>query len=614
MCGIVGYIGSKNAKDILLEGLKKLEYRGYDSSGIFLYNDVPILKKCKGKISDLEKILIGNNLNKAKIGLGHTRWATHGAPNKINSHPHSSNSGELFIVHNGIIENYESIRSILIKKGYSFKSETDTEVLINLIEEIKKSEKVKLRKAVKIALSQVTGAYSICIFDITNPDEIIVAKLGSPIVIGIKGNNFFIGSDPSPFIKYTNRCLYLKDSEMAVLNLKKGITLRSLKTDNILEKNIENLKLEIEQVEKGGFKHFMLKEIFEQPKNIFDAIRGRVSTNPKGIKFSSIEENFSKFKNSERLIFISCGSSWHASLLGEYFFEELARIPVEVEYASEFRYRNPIIKENDIIIPISQSGETADTLAAIKMSKEFKPFLFGICNVVGSSIARETDSGIYIHAGPEIGVASTKAFTCQALILLMLSLEIGYRLEKVKKSRYEFIIEEIVSLKDYVKTILNNSNNIISIAKKYKNSTNFLYLGRGLNFPIALEGALKLKEISYIHAEGYPAAEMKHGPIALIDKDMPVVVVATEKGKYHKILSNIMEIKARGGKVIAILTKGDNEIKRIADDFIEIPQVDELISPILANIPLQLLSYYIADLKGCEIDQPRNLAKSVTVE
>ena len=614
MCGIVGYIGSENAKDILLEGLKKLEYRGYDSSGIFLYNDVPILKKCKGKISDLEKILIGNNLNTAKIGLGHTRWATHGIPNKINSHPHSSNSGELFIVHNGIIENYESIRSILIKKGYSFKSETDTEVLINLIEEIKKSEKVKLRKAVKIALSQVTGAYSICIFDITNPDEIIVAKLGSPIVIGIKGNNFFIGSDPSPFIKYTKRCLYLKDSEMAVLNLKKGITLRSLKTDNILEKNIENMKLEIEQVEKGGFKHFMLKEIFEQPKNIFDAIRGRVSTNPKGIKFSSIEENFSKFKNSERLIFISCGSSWHASLLGEYFFEELARIPVEVEYASEFRYRNPIIKENDIIIPISQSGETADTLAAIKMSKEFKPFLFGICNVVGSSIARETDSGIYIHAGPEIGVASTKAFTCQALILLMLSLEIGYRLEKVKKSRYEFIIEEIVSLKDYVKTILNNSNNIISIAKKYKNSTNFLYLGRGLNFPIALEGALKLKEISYIHAEGYPAAEMKHGPIALIDKDMPVVVVATEKGKYHKILSNIMEIKARGGKVIAILTKGDNEIKRIADDFIEIPQVDELISPILANIPLQLLSYYIAELKGCEIDQPRNLAKSVTVE
>jgi glucosamine--fructose-6-phosphate aminotransferase (isomerizing) len=614
MCGIVGYIGSENAKDILLEGLKKLEYRGYDSSGIFLYNDVPILKKCKGKISDLEKILIGNNLNAAKIGLGHTRWATHGIPNKINSHPHSSNSGELFIVHNGIIENYESIKSILIKKGYSFKSETDTEVLINLIEEIKKSEKVKLRKAVKIALSQVIGAYSICIFDITNPDEIIAAKLGSPIVIGIKRNNFFIGSDPSPFIKYTKKCLYLKDNEMAVLNLKKGITLRSLKTDNILEKNIENLKLEIEQVEKGGFKHFMLKEIFEQPKNIMDALRGRVSTKPKGIKFSSIEENFSKFKNSERLIFISCGSSWHASLLGEYFFEELARIPVEVEYASEFRYRNPIIRENDIIIPVSQSGETADTLAAIKMSKEFKPFLFGICNVVGSSIARETDSGIYIHAGPEIGVASTKAFTCQALILLMLSLEIGYRLERVKKSRYEFLIEEIVSLKDYVKKILNNSNNIIPIAKKYKNSTNFLYLGRGLNFPIALEGALKLKEISYIHAEGYPAAEMKHGPIALIDKDMPVVVVATEKGKYHKILSNVMEIKARGGKVIAILTEGDNEIKRIADDFIEIPQVDELISPILANIPLQLLSYYIAELKGCEIDQPRNLAKSVTVE
>ena len=614
MCGIVGYIGSNPALNFLIDGLKKLEYRGYDSSGIVVLKEKPYLKKCQGKILKLEKTLREKELKLAQVGLGHTRWATHGVPSTVNSHPHVSNSGELYIVHNGIIENYESIKSVLIKKGYHFKSETDTEVLVNLIEEVKKTENVKLGKAVQIALNQVIGAFAVCFLDINNPNEIVVAKLGSPLVIGIENNNFYIGSDPSPFIKYTNRCLYLGDNEMAILNNKNGLTLRSLQTDNILKPKLENLKLELEQVEKGGFKHFMLKEIFEQPKNIKDALRGRILTRPNRIKISSIEENIKKITKSNRLIFISCGSSWHASLLGEYYFEELARIPVEVEYASEFRYRNPIIKEGDIIVPLSQSGETADTLAAVKMAKEFNPFLFGICNVVGSSIARETDSGVYIHAGPEIGVASTKAFTCQAIILLMLSLDLGYRLGKLDSSKYNLIIDELVKIHYKVEQLLKESKKIEHIAKKYQNSRNFLYLGRGLNFPIALEGALKLKEISYIHAEGYPAAEMKHGPIALIDKDMPVVVIATEKGKYHKILSNVMEIKSRGGKVIAILSQGDKDIKRIADDFIEIPNADELISPILANIPLQLLSYHIAELKGCEIDQPRNLAKSVTVE
>ncbi len=614
MCGIVGYIGSNPTLDFLIEGLKKLEYRGYDSSGIVVFMEKPYLKKCQGKILKLEKTLIEKELKLAQVGLGHTRWATHGAPNTVNSHPHVSNSGELYVVHNGIIENYESIKSVLIKKGYHFKSETDTEVLVNLIEEVKKTENVKLGKAVQIALNQVIGAFAVCFLDVNNPNEIVVAKLGSPLVIGIENNNFYIGSDPSPFIRYTNRCLYLGDNEMAILNKKEGLTLRSLQTDNILKPKLENLKLELEQVEKGGFKHFMLKEIFEQPKNIKDALRGRILTRPNRIKISSIEENITKMAKSNRLIFIACGSSWHASLLGEYYFEELARIPVEVEYASEFRYRNPIIKEGDIIVPLSQSGETADTLAAIKMAKEFNPFLFGICNVVGSSIARETDSGVYIHAGPEIGVASTKAFTCQAIILLMLSLDLGYRTGKLEGLKYNLIIDELVKIHQKVEQLFKESKKIEHIAKKYQNSRNFLYLGRGLNFPIALEGALKLKEISYIHAEGYPAAEMKHGPIALIDKDMPVVVIATEKGKYHKILSNVMEIKSRGGKVIAILSQGDEDIRRIADDFIEIPNADELVSPILANIPLQLLAYHIAELKGCEIDQPRNLAKSVTVE
>ncbi len=615
MCGIVGYIGEQPTKNFIIDGLKKLEYRGYDSAGAFLFNNEGHLRKCKGKVADLEKKMDDDNLSSCTIGMGHTRWATHGIPNTKNSHPHVSNNGKIFIVHNGIIENYASIKQILIEKGYTFQSETDTEVLVNLIEEVKKSNpELKIGKATQIALNQVVGAFAIVVFDKDSPNELVVAKLGSPLAIGLKGKDFFVGSDPSPFIKETNRCLYLNDYELAILSRKKGLILRDFRTNRVKDQKIEKLKLQIEQVEKGGFKHFMLKEIFEQPKCINDSLRGRIFSNPAKIKISSVEEYWEKFKKSNRLIFISCGTSWHASLLGEYYFEELARIPVEVEYASEFRYRNPIIYKDDIVIPVSQSGETADTIAALKLAKEMSAFIYGICNVVGSSIARETHTGIYTHAGPEIGVASTKAFTCQAVTMLIIATEIGYKLKKITKSKYSEIIDGVQNLSDNVKKILKKSNKVEEIAKKYSKSKNFLYLGRGYNFPVALEGALKLKEISYIHAEGYPAAEMKHGPIALIDKNMPVVVVATKKGNYKKIVSNVMEIKARGGKVISIVTEGDKEIKKISDDFIEIPECHELISPILANIPLQLLSYYIADFKGCSIDQPRNLAKSVTVE
>ena len=615
MCGIVGYIGEQPTKDFIIDGLKKLEYRGYDSAGVFLFDSKVYLKKCKGKVADLEKKMDDDNLSSCTIGMGHTRWATHGIPNTKNSHPHVSNNGKIFIVHNGIIENYASIKQILIEKGYTFQSETDTEVLVNLIEEVKKSNpEMKIGKATQIALNQVVGAFAIVVFDKDSPNELVVAKLGSPLAIGLKGKDFFVGSDPSPFIKETNRCLYLNDYELAILSRKKGLILRDFRTNRVKDQKIEKLKLQIQQVEKGGFKHFMLKEIFEQPKCINDSLRGRIFSNPAKIKISSVEEYWEKFKKSNRLIFISCGTSWHASLLGEYYFEELARIPVEVEYASEFRYRNPIIYKDDIVIPVSQSGETADTIAALKLAKEMSAFIYGICNVVGSSIARETHTGIYTHAGPEIGVASTKAFTCQAVTMLIIATEIGYKLKKITKSQYSEIIDGVQNLSDNVKKILKKSNKVEEIAKKYSKSKNFLYLGRGYNFPVALEGALKLKEISYIHAEGYPAAEMKHGPIALIDKNMPVVVVATKKGNYKKIVSNVMEIKARGGKVISIVTEGDKDIKKISDDFIEIPESQELISPILANIPLQLLSYYIADFKGCSIDQPRNLAKSVTVE
>ena len=614
MCGIVGYIGNKDAYPILINGLKKLEYRGYDSSGIMLYDKKASVKKAKGKVSDLEVLYKNGKEQKGCIGIGHTRWATHGPPNKINSHPHLSNSGDLSLIHNGIIENYDALKAILSKKGYLFKSETDSEVLVNLIEEVKKTKKVKLGKAVRLALKQVVGAYAIVVFDSTNPTEIVTAKLGSPLAIGVGDSEYYIGSDPSPFLEFTKRCIYLNDHEMAIISLKKGLTLREIKKDSIIDPYIENLKHNIEEVEKGGYAHFMLKEIFEQPQSIKDTFRGRLLSQSLPIKISSIEEHFNKFKSAKRIIFISCGTSWHASLLGEYFFEELLRIPVEVEYASEFRYRNPIINKGDIVIPISQSGETADTLAAVKMAKKRGAFLYGICNVVGSSIARETDTGIYTHAGSEIGVASTKAFSCQISLLLLMALDIGNRMNTIEEKRYKRVLKELSNLPETIDKVLSSAKKTESIANKFLKASNFLYLGRGYNFPIALEGALKLKEISYIHAEGYPAAEMKHGPIALIDKNMPVVVIATKKGNYQKVVSNIMEIKAREAEVIAIVSEGDKEIEVIADHFIEIPECDELIAPILANIPLQLLSYYIADKKGCDVDQPRNLAKSVTVE
>ena len=614
MCGIVGYIGKKPVYDILVNGLKKLEYRGYDSSGIMIYNDKALIKKAKGKVSDLESLFTNEEEKKGSLGIGHTRWATHGPPNQINSHPHSSNSGEIILVHNGIIENYDYIKKILSKKGYVFHSDTDSEVLVNLIEDIKKTKKIKLGKAVYYALKQVVGAYAIVVFDSNNPKEIVGARLGSPLAIGIGDSEYYFGSDATPFLEFTKRCIYLNDNEMFIVNIKKGLTLREVKKDSIIDPYVQELKQNIEEVEKGGFDHFMLKEIYEQPQSITDTFRGRLISSDQPISISSLKKHFEIFKNANRIIFISCGTSWHSSLLGEYYFEELLRIPVEVEYASEFRYRNPVINKGDIVIPISQSGETADTLAAIKMAKEKGAFLYGICNVVGSSIARETHTGIYTHAGSEIGVASTKAFSCQISLLLLMALNLGHKFGSINQKRYSRILKELYKLPITIETVLKSNPIIESISEKYLDAKNFLYLGRGYHFPIALEGALKLKEISYIHAEGYPAAEMKHGPIALIDENMPVVVIATKKGNYHKVVSNIMEIKARGGQIIAVVSEGDTEIEKLADHIIEIPNCDELIAPILANIPLQLLSYHIANKKGCNVDQPRNLAKSVTVE
>ena len=614
MCGIVGYIGNKPAYDILINGLKKLEYRGYDSSGIMIFDEKKLVKKTKGKVTDLENLFTNSNEKKGSIGIGHTRWATHGPPNKTNSHPHTSNSGEITLVHNGIFENYDSIKKVLIKKGYVFHSETDSEVLVNLIEDIKKTKKVKLGKAVYYALKQVVGAYAIVVFDSNNPEEIVGARLGSPLAIGVGDAEYYFGSDATPFLEFTKSCIYLNDNEMFIVNLEKGLTVREIKKDSIIDPFVQELKQNIEEVEKGGYKHFMLKEIFEQPQSITDTFRGRLISASQPISISSLKKHYEVFKNANRIIFISCGTSWHSSLLAEYYFEELLRIPVEVEYASEFRYRNPVIKKGDIVIPISQSGETADTLAAIKMAKEKGAFLYGICNVVGSSIARETHTGIYTHAGSEIGVASTKAFSCQISLLLLMALNLGSKFGSIDQERYSRVIKELEDLPRTIEKVLKSNAIIESISEKYLDAQNFLYLGRGYHFPIALEGALKLKEISYIHAEGYPAAEMKHGPIALIDKNMPVVVIATKKGNYHKVVSNIMEIKARGGKIIAVVSEGDQEIEKLSDQIIEIPNCDELIAPILANIPLQLLSYHIANKKGCNVDQPRNLAKSVTVE
>ena len=615
MCGIVGYIGHREAYPIIIKGLQRLEYRGYDSAGIVLFdgNDLN-LAKTKGKVADLEKKAERKINIEGHLGLGHTRWATHGVPNDINSHPHYSNSGDLVIIHNGIIENYESIKKALIKRGYTFQSDTDTEVLVNLIEEVKTKEGVKLGKAVQIALNQVVGAYSIAVIDKNKPDEIVVAKLGSPLAIGIGDNEYFVASDASPFIEFTNNAVYLEDEEMAIIRLGKEIKLRKIKDDSIAYPDVQELQLNIEEIEKGGYDHFMLKEIYEQPHAILDTYRGRLLVDQGIIRMAGIDQHLDKFLNANRIIIVACGTSWHAGLVAEYSFEDLARIPVEVEYASEFRYRNPVISENDVLIAISQSGETADTLAAIKMAKEKGAFVFGVCNVVGSSIARETHAGAYTHAGPEIGVASTKAFTTQITVLTLIALKLAQEKATITEERFHYYLRKLEEIPAKVERALESNVLIEQVAEAYKDSTNCLYLGRGYNFPVALEGALKLKEISYIHAEGYPAAEMKHGPIALIDEQMPVVVIATRKGHYEKVVSNIQEIKSRHGKIIAVVFEGDETVSELADHIIEVPETSEPLSPLLTTIPLQLLSYHIALMRGCNVDQPRNLAKSVTVE
>ena len=615
MCGIVGYIGHREAYPIILKGLKRLEYRGYDSAGIALYdgNDIK-LSKTKGKVDDLQKRLEDEIPTTGNLGIGHTRWATHGVPNDVNSHPHYSNSGDLVIIHNGIIENYEALKQELTKRGYTFTSDTDTEVLINLIEEIKKSENIKLGKAVQIALNQVVGAYAIAVFDKNKPNEIVVARLGSPLAIGIGEDEFFIASDASPFIEYTNNAIYLEDEEMAVVRRGKDVKVRKIKDDSTVDPYIQELQMNLEQIEKGGYEHFMLKEIYEQPHAIKDTYRGRLLSDEAIVKMAGIEDNMKKFLNADRIIVVACGTSWHAGLVSEYIFEDLARIPVEVEYASEFRYRNPIITEKDVVIAISQSGETADTLAAIKLAKSKGAFVFGVCNVVGSSIARETHAGAYTHAGPEIGVASTKAFTTQITVLSLIALRLARAKGTISSSDFRHHLIELEMIPSKVEKALESDDYVKSIANIYKDASNFLYLGRGYNFPVALEGALKLKEISYIHAEGYPAAEMKHGPIALIDENMPIVVIATKKGHYEKVVSNIQEIKSRKGKIIGIVTEGDEDVKKLADHIIEVPETIESLSPLLTTIPLQLLSYHIAVMLDKNVDQPRNLAKSVTVE
>ena len=613
MCGIVGYIGNRAAYPIIIQGLKRLEYRGYDSAGIALLNSELHLTKTKGKVADLEAKAEQNHRS-GTLGIGHTRWATHGVPNDVNAHPHTSNSGRLVLVHNGIIENYESLRSYLTDQGFSFSSETDTEVLVNLIEHIQITQGLKTGKAVQIALNQVVGAYSIAVFDKERPKEVVVAKLGSPLAIGLGKDEYFIASDASPFIEYTNRSIYLEDNEMAVINQDKGLKMYAIPDNSRVDPHIQELQLSLEKIEKGGYDHFMLKEIYEQPNAIIDTFRGRLHRDEQQILLSGFEEYKEVFEKANRIIIVACGTSWHAGLVGEYLFEDAARIPVEVEYASEFRYRNPVIYTDDVLIAISQSGETADTLAAIKLAKEAGAFVFGICNVVGSSIARAADTGAYTHAGPEIGVASTKAFTTQITLLMLICLRLGQIRGSLTPEEFGRVAEELEKLPKSIETVLQSEKAIQKIAKSYHKASNFLYLGRGYNFPVALEGALKLKEISYIHAEGYPAAEMKHGPIALIDKNMPVVVIATNKGHYEKVVSNIQEIKSREGKIIAVVTKGDKSVKALADHVIEIPEVTESLTPILASVPLQLLAYHIAVMRGCNVDQPRNLAKSVTVE
>jgi glucosamine--fructose-6-phosphate aminotransferase (isomerizing) len=612
MCGIVAYVGDKQAYPILIKGLHRLEYRGYDSAGVAIINGKLNLYKKKGKVNQLENFVENKDIN-GTIGIAHTRWATHGQPNDENAHPHFSQNQDLAIIHNGIIENYVSLKEELVNRGHVFLSETDTEVLIHLIEDIQENEGLDLAESVRVALNQVVGAYAIAVISKDDANKLIVAKNGSPMVIGIGDDDFYVASDATPIVEYTRKVIYLEDGEMAILEKGKEIVLKSIK--NIIHTPyFQELTMSLDALEKGGYEHFMLKEIFEQPTSIRETMRGRLRLGQGIVNLGGITEYKKKLMNAKRILMIACGTSWHAGLVGEYLFEELTRIPVEVEYASEFRYRNPIITEDDVVIAISQSGETADTLAAIKMAKEKGATILGICNVVGSSIPRETHAGSYTHAGPEIGVASTKAFTSQVTLLTMMALMIAHEKGSITSSRHQQLINALDAIPDQIEEVLKTNDLVKEIAALYKDSKNALYLGRGYNFPVALEGALKLKEISYIHAEGYPAAEMKHGPIALIDEQMPVIVIAPKKGHYDKLVSNIQEVKARKGKVIAVVTKGDTEVRKMADHVIEIPEVEELLVPLVATIPLQLFSYYIAVMRNCNVDQPRNLAKSVTVE
>ncbi|MFQ3213926.1 MAG: glucosamine--fructose-6-phosphate aminotransferase (isomerizing) [Marivirga sp.] len=611
MCGIVAYIGHRQASKVILKGLKRLEYRGYDSAGIALMTDDLKVYKRKGKVSDLEEFIGDRDLS-GTIGIGHTRWATHGEPNDVNAHPHMSQSDKLAIIHNGIIENYSSLKEDLTNKGYQFKSDTDSEVFINFIEDIFNNSNVSLEEAVRLALTKVIGAYAIVILSKDHPDQLIAARKGSPLVIGVGKDEFFLASDATPIVEYTDEVIYVNDYEIAVIKDNK-ITIRDTK-DVKMTPYIQKVDLELEAIEKGGYEHFMLKEIYEQPKSIKDCFRGRLIANDGTLVLGGIREYSNALINAERIVIVACGTSWHAGLVAEYIFEEFCRIPVEVEYASEFRYRNPIIREGDIVIAISQSGETADTLAAIELAKSKGAIVLGVCNVVGSSISRASHEGVYTHAGPEIGVASTKAFTAQLTVLTMIALRIAHKKGTMADQRYRQILVDLENIPAKVAKALKTDAQVKEIAAKFKDARNFLYLGRGYNFPVALEGALKLKEISYIHAEGYPAAEMKHGPIALIDEEMPVVVIATRDGSYDKIVSNIQEVKARKGIVIAVVSEGDSLIPGMVDYTIEVPSTHEALMPMVATIPLQLLSYHIAVMRGTNVDQPRNLAKSVTVE
>lgn len=612
MCGIVAYIGDKQAYPILIKGLQRLEYRGYDSAGVALLNDQLNIYKRKGKVSDLVDFASDKDLT-GTMGIGHTRWATHGAPNDVNAHPHYSSDRRLALIHNGIIENYGPLKLALQKEGHVFESETDTEVLVHLVEEVQKRDNLSIDEAVRIALTQVVGAYAIAVIDRLDDNKLVAARKGSPLVVGIGNNEFYLASDASPIVEYTKDVVYLNDEEIVILNRQGEMIIKTI--DNEVQTPfIHRLEMEVDAIEKGGFDHYMLKEIYQQSSTIADAMRGRLLAKEGIINLGGVAEFENRIMNAERIIIVACGTSWIAGLVGEYLIEDLARIPVEVEYASEFRYRNPILTSKDVVIAISQSGETADTLAALELARERGALTYGICNVVGSSIARVTDAGSYIHAGPEIGVASTKAFTGQLAILTLVALKLAWRKGAISQSKYHELLTELENIPNKVEMVLKNDSKIKYVAANWQNAENALYLGRGYNFPIALEGALKLKEISYIHAEGYPAAEMKHGPIALIDENMPVVVIATNKSAYEKIVSNIQEVKARQGKILAIVTEGDEQIRDLVDFIIEIPDTEEPLTPLLSVIPLQLLAYHIAVARGCNVDQPRNLAKSVTVE